>query len=571
NENASDYDDTRESAGSGPYKLYLEGTIFRSMPIPGDDGYGRYDGTSEIFDGDIEIGLELRDGGSAMAAPDWVKLSHCAVEPDDPNKIVAFEGHTDYHTAQGFGKNAKGGRYGHVYTVTSTGDDGDDPATLRYAVESPVPRTIIFALDGGDGTITLTEPLQAKAPRMTIAGQTAFRNGAEGMCLKGNGLIIQGDDMVVRYIRSRPGPAGGGNVDAITIADGSSNVIVDHCSTSFSTDTLIDVTGENTTPDRLATVQNCIMAWPLDRNNHIEKGELQNHGYGSLIRAGYGSRITYWRNLYAHCRGRCPRPGAWFTDDSDGMQLDFINNVIFAWWGQGAGNDDGADGFPTNGKYNFVSNYYRGGADADWGERTFFSISNPNAKGWVSGNRIKLPPNNGPITPGVDDPEGRSQYDDDFITYTENNKDYAATRQTFEASGQFGSGEYAVPILPQAPAGAPQGEQSVKADVGASMKRDRLDLDLLGEDGTTGEYKNRHGNLINNPSEVGGWPMLSTATPPEDADKDGVPDDREPTAPANRDPEWRNDPRNAQLDDNGDGRTNLEEYLTEIVSESSSL
>ena len=169
-----------------------------------------------------------------------------------------------------------------------------------------------------------------------------------------------------------------------------------------------------------------------------------------------------------------------------------------------------------------------------------------------------------PITPGVDDPENRSQYDEDFITYKGD-----ATRQTFEAGGQFGSGEYAVPTLPQAPAGAPQGEQSVKADVGASIKRDTLDLDLLGEDGTTGEYKNRHGNLINNPSEVGGWPTLSTATPPEDADKDGVPDDREPTAPANRDPEWKNDPRNAQLDDDGNGRTNLEEYLTEIVSESS--
>ena len=53
------------------------------------------------------------------------------------------------------------------------------------------------------------------------------------------------------------------------------------------------------------------------------------------------------------------------------------------------------------------------------------------------------------------------------------------------------------------------------------MKRDQLDLDLLGVDGTTGEYKNRHGNLINNPSEVGGWSALSTTTPPEDANKDG--------------------------------------------------
>lgn len=99
------------------------------------------------------------------------------------------------------------------------------------------------------------------------------------------------------------------------------------------------------------------------------------------------------------------------------------------------------------------------------------------------------------------------------------------------------------------------------------MKRDQLDLDLLGVDGTTGEYKNRHGNLINNPSEVGGWSALSTTTPPEDANKDGILDDREPSAPANRLPEWKNDPRNAQLDYNGDGRTNLEEYLTEIASE----
>ncbi|MEZ5303056.1 MAG: hypothetical protein R3F11_20800 [Verrucomicrobiales bacterium] len=122
------------------------------MPIPGEDGYGRYDGSSEFFDGDIEIGLELR--GSSSSGSDWVKLSHCAAEPEAPDKIPAFDGSDDYHKAQGFGKYAKGGRYGHVYTVTSVGDDGSDPGTLRYAVESPVPRTVIFALEGEDGNIT---------------------------------------------------------------------------------------------------------------------------------------------------------------------------------------------------------------------------------------------------------------------------------------------------------------------------------------------------------------------------------------------------------------------------------
>lgn len=344
----------------------------------------------------------------------------------------------------------------------------------------------------------------------------------------------------------------------------------------------------------MVTVQNCIMAWPLDENNHIETKDhpdghknglswwdvhdrsvphptdmdnlpdgwiLNGHGYASLIRAGYGARITYWRNLYAHCRGRCPRPGPWDDSllDPQGMQLDFTNNVVFAWWGTGAGNDPSTSG---NGRYNFVSNYYRGaGGSTDWGERTFFEIRNPDAKGWFSGNRIKLPHDNGPITP-------QDQYDEDFITYGDPDEN-EATRSTFEVSGPFESGEYAVPTLPQAPAGAPLGEQSVKRDVGACLKRDQLDLHLLGADGTTGEYKERQGEgPIDNPSEVGGWPTLSTAAPPEDADKDGVPDDREQTTPANRSPEWKNDPRNAQLDDNGDGRTNLEEYLTEIVSES---
>ncbi|MEZ5303057.1 MAG: hypothetical protein R3F11_20805 [Verrucomicrobiales bacterium] len=176
-------------------------------------------------------------------------------------------------------------------------------------------------------------------------------------------------------------------------------------------------------------------------------------------------------------------------------------------------------------------------------------------KGWFSGNRIKLPPNNGLVTPGMDDP--RSQYHEDFITYGG-----AATRATFEVSSAFGSGEFAVPVQAQ-----PAGEQSVKADVGASLWRDDLDNALLGNNVYVGEYELRQGGLINNPSDVGGWPSLSTEEAPTDSDRDGIPDDEEPGRLSGRDPKWENDPRNAQLDDEGDGWTNLERYLTEIVGE----
>jgi hypothetical protein len=554
NPDADGYEETRGPIAGGPYKLYLEGTIFKGMPIPGNDGFGRYDGTSPYFDGDIKIGIEIRESTAAMAGNSWIKLSHCAVEPEEPGKVLAFGGEDPHMRAQGFGKYAKGGRYGHVYTVTSIADSDADPATLRYAVESAVPRTVVFALQGNDGNITLTEPLKSTTPRLTIAGQTAFQNGASGVCLKNYGLRIQSDDAVVRYLRSRPGAGNDGHEDAINIVE-ATRVMVDHCSTSFSTDTLIDVSHKSKTPGRLGTVQNCILAWPLDRNNHVEDGNLQDHGYGSLVSAGYGARITYWRNLYAHCRGRCPRPAVpeRAQDDPNGLQFDFASNVIFSWWEMDAGYDDKEFG---KGRYNFVGNYYRGGGveNMGWGDRKFFRIKNSEAQGWFTGNRIKLPPANGPITPGLDD--GRSQYHEDFITYGG-----LATEQTFRVADHFPSGEFAVPILPQ-----PQGEQSVKAKVGASLKRDALDIRLLGVDGMGGEYETRQGGLINTPEAAGGWPVLPTAAPPLDSDKDGIPDDKEPDLPPNRVPHWKHDPRNAHLDDDGDGHTNLEEYLTEITN-----
>jgi hypothetical protein len=84
-----------------------------------------------------------------------------------------------------------------------------------------------------------------------------------------------------------------------------------------------------------------------------------------------------------------------------------------------------------------------------------------------------------------------------------------------------------------------------------------------------GEYANlasvdgRYG-LIDGPEDVGGWPTLTTATPPADTDGDGIPDDEEPPG---RDPHWKHDSRNAQLHDEDDGHTNLERYLNRLVLE----
>jgi hypothetical protein len=61
-----------------------------------------------------------------------------------------------------------------------------------------------------------------------------------------------------------------------------------------------------------------------------------------------------------------------------------------------------------------------------------------------------------------------------------------------------------------------------------------------------------------------GWSILKTKTPPPDADSDGIPDEREPVT-AGRSPAWTQDPRNAAMDDDKNGLTNLEEYLNSIA------
>ncbi|MHC4300452.1 MAG: Ig-like domain-containing protein, partial [Planctomycetota bacterium] len=71
--------------------------------------------------------------------------------------------------------------------------------------------------------------------------------------------------------------------------------------------------------------------------------------------------------------------------------------------------------------------------------------------------------------------------------------------------------------------------------------------------------RNGAGRIINDADEVGGWPELKCADPPEDTDADGMPD------------EWEKrhgldaaDPADRNADADGDGYTNLEEYLSGV-------
>jgi hypothetical protein len=67
--------------------------------------------------------------------------------------------------------------------------------------------------------------------------------------------------------------------------------------------------------------------------------------------------------------------------------------------------------------------------------------------------------------------------------------------------------------------------------------------------------------MIDSQEQVGSWPALKSAPAPLDTDRDGMPDDWERTHsldPAN--------PADRNADRNGDGYTNLEEYLNGLCA-----
>ena len=432
--------------------------------------------------------------GASAGSPDGVSVS-----------IPAFPG------AEGFGAFAKGGRGGRVYHVTTLEDGG--PGSLREAVEAEGPRIVVFDISG---TIRLTKTLEIENPFITIAGQTA---PGDGVCLRDATFYVRADHVVVRFLRCRLGDEEG-QTDAITIGP-SRHVIVDHCSASWSLDEVLSSSTHR--PDiNDITVQWCFITEALNVNGH---------GFGSLIRGCHGVRYSYHHNLYAHNRGRNPRPGNYdfpntFEQDPNGLLLDFRNNVIYNWEGSHAGYN--ADEQSVT-RLNYVANYLVPGSNSRV-TGTAYQEGSPNNRGFFASNYY-----NHVL---AEDPWSVVDFGD-----------WSASQvAAYKQSAPFETG----PIVTQT---GPQAYQAVLDRGGASLpKRDAVDRRIVAD------LVNGTGHIIDSQMEVGGWPELETAAPPADTDGDGMPDAWEQQHGLNA-----NDADDGPADADGDGYTNVEDYLNSLV------
>jgi len=409
--------------------------------------------------------------------------------------VPAFPG------AQGFGANTPGGRGGRVIFVTNLNDAG--PGSLRAACDADGPRTVIFRVSG---LISLASPITVKNPFLTIAGQTA---PGDGICLRNFTFNIATHDVVVRYLRSRLGDLSAQESDSITLVSGAHDVVLDHCSATWSIDESLSLAGNVSN----VTIQWCLIGNALNHSKHA-KGD---HGYGSLSRAN--GPVTWHHNLWVHNNSRNPRLG-----DNYGRPpfptFDVRNNVMYDYGEICSGLTQGVL------KVNYVGNYIRPGPSSK--ATTPIHVGGPSQLSFYIRDNVF---------------EGHDSFTTDNSTFfdpvmIDGKRQLEIVSQPFDA-----------PLVQTS--SARDAYTAVLASVGASLpRRDSVDARIINE------VKSGTGSIIDSQEQVGSWPELKSTTPPVDTDEDGMPDAWERKFGLNP-----HDASDGSKDKDGDGYTNLEEYL----------
>lgn len=433
------------------------------------------------------------------------------ISPSSTARAQPCEARDAFPGAEGAGRHARGGRGGRIVRVTTLDDAG--PGSLRAAIESPGARIIIFDVAG---VIALQSPLVIRHGAVTVAGQSA---PGDGIAIRNQPLIVAADDVVVRFIRARLGDESGAEEDAISVTRGQ-RIILDHVSASWSVDETLSIASRYAPRDAGpydVTVQWSIISESLNRSRHA-KGD---HGYGTLVRGAHGSRITFHHNLWAHHRARNPRPGNYLSpaEDPIGPMIEFRSNVFYNWGGRYAGYNADKSQRVT---YNFIDNAYVAGPDSTGA--LAFQEENAEARAYFFGNTM-----NGatPVDPwSLVEGGGRIGYRLDRAA------DVGAVRPEDAASAY----------------------DSVLAHAGASRPRDVVDARIVAS------VRGRTGRIIDSQADVGGWPSLRGDAPAPDADGDGMPDAWERAR--GLDPA---DASDGAIDRDGDGYTEVEDYLNSLV------
>lgn len=438
--------------------------------------------------------------------------------PGNAFALVAFPG------AQGLGANSVGGRGGAVIKVTNLNDSGE--GSLRAALATPGPRTIVFAVSGN---INLTSLLYITEPYVTIAGQTS----PGGISVSGKQFNIATHDVIIQHMRFRSG----GHEYTGNDSDGDSlsiwgpnwnggfpvyNIMIDHSSITWGTDETFSITGGATG----VTLQNNLIAQGL----RYAKFPTSDHSKGLMVSGKYGhdTEVSLYRNYIAHNTDRSPLMYNPATDNTNFL-VDATNNVSYNWKG-GLRPSVGGDAH-----VNWIANYAKEGPYSnrqDFIMQGESLVATPEELLYVSGN-IGTARSEG-------DPEWKVS-----VGYTTN-----PLPTTYQSLSRWGA-SLLLPYDTMTPSLA----SAIVANSGATLPlRDSVDTAIVNSFDTGTSL------LKDTVSYPGDWPTYQQVASPVDTDDDGMPDAYELTHEMNK------ELADATGDVDGDGYTNIEEYLFDLTT-----
>jgi hypothetical protein len=406
--------------------------------------------------------------------------------------------------AQGFGKNATGGRNGTVYHVTNLNDSG--AGSFRDAVSSSN-RIVVFDVGG---YIQLATAVSVKS-NITIAGQTA---PGGGIGFRGGEIsFANSSNIICRYVRIRPGSETASTTDDALSLFRAQNVMIDHSSFEFAPWNDIDGVSDDwqNFPVTNITIQDSVIADPTGQQ------------FGAHTES-VSSQWAWYRNIFANSHNRNPLAK---------INTVFVNNVLY---NHSAGYTTHTS---TSFKHDIVNNYFIFGPASTGTDNTWFQID-LNQSIYDAGN-LKDTNLNGALDGATTTPFW-----------------YQGTGTVL--SSAWSSETTAAPPLDTA-SGA-----RVAISLAGALPRDPIDALIISQvmtlgNGTTGLGANTvgpDGAFYTSQTQTGlpnnGYGSIAGGTTPADTDNDGMPDTWERANGSNLD-------ANDAMMKAADGYTLIEHYL----------
>jgi len=428
-----------------------------------------------------------------------------------------------------------------VARVTNLDDSG--PGSLREALDRADGRNLTVVTFDVAGYLDLENALEVREGCIYVAGQTA---PGDGVTLRGDGLRLQNaaHDVVIRYLRFRPGYSGDRLGPIPVYVRAGSQYVLDHISVSWANEKLVMISrlpSSAAGPISDVTVQRSMVAEPLAKHpTGMNISGMPKNWEGSTP-PGWSevTDITVHHNLFVNSHHRNPNVA--------GQGVEVVNNVVYNWKmdaGKGVhgARADWVNNFLKPGPMYDDTRYEMGYRCEDAADLTTYQPSL-----YFSGN----------VGPRSADPSADPWTGPDRSLGCYNDREGTALNLDWRRDTRLPQPAY--PVTLQS-ADAAYGD--VLADVGANRglkcdgtwrsRRDGVDERLLDNvrQGTGPS------NAPVTEDEVGGFPRLAAGSACADGDADGLPDEFESRYGFDA-----NNGSDAWRDSDGDGYTNLEEYL----------